>query len=216
MGKRTITIGALLVGLMLITGAAIATVGRSFASTSTSTSVPDDSPNTSAPDSTSTSLPGSSTSTSLPDSPTTTLPSGAAASSAVYQAGAAGSVTVARDGTTLFVTSVDPNSGWSFEIEQASGAEVEVKFLSGDHRIDLEAELEHGEVRVRVRDRAGDDNRGPGNGDDGDDNSGPGNGDDAGDDNSGPGNDGDDNSGPGNGDDDDHDDDHGGDDDSRG
>jgi hypothetical protein len=141
------------------------------------------------------------------------------ASSASYGAGAAGSVTIARDGNTLFVTSVDTNSGWSFEIEQASGAEVEVKFLSGDHRIDLEAELEHGEVRVRVRDRAGDDNSGPGNGDDGDDggadNSGPGNGDDDGDDNSGPGNgddDGDDNSGPGNGDDDHHDDDHGGDD----
>jgi hypothetical protein len=139
------------------------------------------------------------------------------ASSASYGAGAAGSVTIARDGNTLFVTSVDTNSGWSFEIEQASGAEVEVKFLSGDHRIDLEAELEHGEVRVRVRDRAGDDNSGPGNGDDGDDNSGPGNGDDDhhDDDHGGDDHGGDDHGGDDHGDDVDDGDDHGG-DDSRG
>ncbi len=85
---------------------------------------------------------------------------------------------------------MNANPTWVFEIEQGSGTEIEVKFVNGATRIDFNAELEDGAVRVRVGVRAddsstpgtiGDDNSGPGNASDdrsADDNSGPGNADD--------------------------------------
>jgi uncharacterized membrane protein YgcG len=70
-----------------------------------------------------------------------------------FVAGAAGTVTIARDGSTLTVAAVGANPGWVTEIEQQSGPEVEVVFRNGTARIDLEAEFEDGAVRVRVRER---------------------------------------------------------------
>ncbi len=86
--------------------------------------------------------------------------------------------------------SVNANPTWVFEVEQGSGTEIEVKFVNGATRIDFNAELEDGAVRVRVGvradelvharhdrrrqlrpgntsdDRSTDDNSGPGNADD--------------------------------------------------
>jgi hypothetical protein len=71
----------------------------------------------------------------------------------VYEVGDAGTVTIANDGTQLEIVSVDQNDGWLIEIEMATGREVEVDFRSGTRRIQFNAELEDGEIRVRARER---------------------------------------------------------------
>ena len=141
----------------------------------------------------------------------------------------AGSVTVASDGSQLRVVGTSANPGWKVEIERGTGREVEVQFENGARRIDVNAELEDGEIRARVREQRIDDDDGTTTTDDStdattddstdtttddttDDSTGTtidDHGDD--DDNSGPGNahedddddDDDDNSGPGHGGDDD-------------
>ena len=60
-------------------------------------------------------------------------------------------MTIASNGSSLTITSVDPAPGWSFEIEVSSGVEVEADFRNGTRRIQFNAQLEDGEVRVRVR-----------------------------------------------------------------
>jgi hypothetical protein len=115
-------------------------------------------------------------------------------------------------GGTLTLVSATPNAGWRVEIEQGTGREIEVDFRAGTRRVQVNVELEDGQVRERVRvrddadgsetriengqivrqDDGDDDHSGPGSGDDDgvdDDNSGPGSGDDDGvdDDNSGSG-----------------------------
>ena len=81
---------------------------------------------------------------------TVNLPDG---STQTFPAGAAGTATIGRSGATLTVVAVGTNAGWTAEVEQASGPEVEVEFRNGTARIDLEAEFEDGAVRVRVRER---------------------------------------------------------------
>ena len=71
----------------------------------------------------------------------------------VYEVGDAGTVTITNDGTQLEIVSVDQNDGWLIEIEMATGREVEVDFRSGTRRIQFNAELEDGEIRVRARER---------------------------------------------------------------
>ena len=131
--------------------------------------------------------PSAATPTPAQDETSANVPDGA---TATFAAGEAGSVTIRRAGGALTVVSVNANPTWVFEIEQGSGTEIEVKFVNGATRIDFNAELEDGAVRVRVGVRAddsstpgtiGDDNSGPGNASDDrstDDNSGPGNADD--------------------------------------
>jgi hypothetical protein len=123
-----------------------------------------------------------------------------------------GTVTYTVDGGTLSVASAVPSSGWSAEVEQSSGREIEVDFRSGTRRVQVNIEFEDGQVRerVRVRDDANDaeiriengvvvrQEPGDDHGDDGD-NSGPGS------DNSGSGSSGSDNSGSGSGHDEDDD-----------
>ena len=121
------------------------------------------------------------------DQSTVTVPDGG---TSMFAAGDAGSVTIRRTSGTLSVVSVNANAGWASEVEQGTGVEVEVKFVNGTTRIDFNAELEDGGVRVRVRastadqvasDDSRDHNSGPGNVSDDrstDDNSGPGNVDD--------------------------------------
>jgi hypothetical protein len=114
------------------------------------------------------------TSTSLPDLPGTAVTAnddrrsvafvpGAIADGATqtFSAGAAGTVTINRSGLTLTVVATTVNPGWTREIERGAGPEVEVVFTNGTTRIDLEAEFEDGEVRVRIRERTAD-NSGPG------------------------------------------------------
>jgi hypothetical protein len=70
-------------------------------------------------------------------------------------AGAAGFVTVTRDASgVLRVVAVAPAAGWVFEIEPGDEiGEAEVDFRNGVSRVQFNAELEDGAVRVRVRTR---------------------------------------------------------------
>jgi len=77
------------------------------------------------------------------------VPPGAA--SRVVDAGPAGTVTVAESGGTLTLVSVTPGSGWTSEIEQAFGREVEVDFRQGTQRVQVSVEIEDGAVRERLR-----------------------------------------------------------------
>jgi hypothetical protein len=72
-----------------------------------------------------------------------------------FVAGAAGSVEITRTGDTLSVARTAPNAGWVVEVESGAGEEIEVQFTNGASRVDFNAELEDGELRVRVRDGAG-------------------------------------------------------------
>ncbi|MDH5616918.1 MAG: hypothetical protein OEY62_10310 [Acidimicrobiia bacterium] len=102
-----------------------------------------------------------SASTTIPASSgftSTTMPSAAndSGSSVTYKAGGGGTVTIASSGSSLTIVSVDPSVGWASEVEVASGREVEADFRNGSRRIQFNAELEDGEVRIRVRDGADD------------------------------------------------------------
>jgi hypothetical protein len=79
--------------------------------------------------------------------------SGQASHVRVVSAGAAGSVTVVSDGTSLGLLTTSPNPGWQVEVEQSAGREVEVTFRSGALRVDVNVELEDGQIRERVRTR---------------------------------------------------------------
>ncbi|MFL6203746.1 MAG: hypothetical protein ACJ739_00195 [Acidimicrobiales bacterium] len=117
-------------------------------------------------------------------------------------AAGAGTVIYAIESGSLRLVTATPTSGWAVEVEQGGGREIELDFRSGTQRVQVNVEIEDGEVRerVRLRDDATDtdvrtedgvvqaDNSGPGTVHDaGDDNSGPGSVDDSADDNSGPG-----------------------------
>ena len=124
-------------------------------STSTTVTVPDDSGTTptSLPDDSST------TSTSMPDgssSTSTTLPSaGGDAITVTHDAGDGGTVTIARNGSNLSIVAINPAAGWSHEVEVASGLQVEADFRNGGRRIQFDAEIEDGEVRIRIRESNG-------------------------------------------------------------
>lgn len=145
----------------------------------------------------------SSTSSTIDDTSTSSSAPGSSVASEVrtIAAGEAGSVMVSVQGSSLSLVSASPNRGWQVEVESASGREIEVKFVSGTMRVDVNVEIEDGQVRerVRIRDDADgteirfedgvvvrfepsedrDDSSGPGSGDEdaADDSSGPGSGD---------------------------------------
>jgi len=90
------------------------------------------------------------------------VPNGAAPDGSAAAAGqhslrtVGGTVTYTVDGATLTLVDAAPASGWTVEVEQASGPEIEVDFRSGTRRVQANVELEDGQVRerVRVRDEA--------------------------------------------------------------
>jgi hypothetical protein len=88
-----------------------------------------------------------------PGSETTAREQAVAGVETVYEVGDAGTVTLTNDGAQLEVVSVNQNDGWQIEIEMAAGREVEVDFGNGTRRIQFNAELEDGEIRVRARER---------------------------------------------------------------
>ncbi|MFQ5557427.1 MAG: hypothetical protein ACE5GB_07970, partial [Acidimicrobiales bacterium] len=65
----------------------------------------------------------------------------------------AGSVSYVVDGSILRVVDVVTSSGWSAFVERGADREVEVTFRNDGARVDLNLELEDGQVRVRIRDR---------------------------------------------------------------
>ena len=210
--RRTVIAGLLASGLVLTTGAGPAPSLLAAASPS------DDRASTSA-----------STTATAETTATAVTNARAGTGSRTLDAAGAGTVTFTQSGGRLSLVSAVPSTGWTVEVEQAGGVEIEVDFRKGTRRVQVNLEIEDGGVRerVRIRDEAdgteirlengevvrfddGDDERLDDDAVDDDrrdaDNSGPGSGDDT--DNSGPGS-GDldddhsgDNSGPGGGDDD--------------
>lgn len=98
---------------------------------------------------------GSTTSSTVDEGTTSTSALGADAPSEIrtVSAGEAGSIMVAVEGTSLRLLAASPNAGWQAEVEHAAGPEVEVTFRSGNLRVDVQIELEDGQVRERVRTR---------------------------------------------------------------
>ncbi len=153
------------------------------------------------------------TSTTVPDGPSAPAPG----ETLSVDAAGAGTVTyqVVEGGFELIAAT--PSDGWTVEVEQGAGIEIDVDFRSGSQRVQVDIEFEDGGVRERVRvrddatggrieitngqvtevrdgdggrndDRRDDDRRDDRSDDDGrPDNSGPGSADDSGRDNSGPG-----------------------------
>ena len=65
----------------------------------------------------------------------------------------AGSVTISYGATGASVVSADANPGWVATIEYDEPGEADVKFEMGDDRVDFDAQIEDGALRVRIRDR---------------------------------------------------------------
>ncbi len=122
----------------------VATAPASESSSSTSSS-------SSSTSTTSSSTSTTSSSTSTTSTTTAPLPTGTLARDVVVLD--AGSVSYAFNGSQLAIVDVSPNDGWSPSIEVSVGREVEVSFRNGEARIDLNLELEDGQIRVRIRDR---------------------------------------------------------------
>lgn len=119
-------------------------VGGGTGGGSTSSTIDDSS--SSSTSSTSSTIDDSSSSTTAPTGPTTPP-----ASVRSIDAAGAGTVLVAVEGGSLRLVAATPTSGWRVEVEQAAGREVEVDFRSGSKRVQVNVELEDGQVRERVR-----------------------------------------------------------------
>ena len=104
--------------------------------------------------------PGADDSLSTSSTTSSTFPAAISAETTMYQVGVAGTVTISSSGSTLAIVSVDPTAGWSEEIEVGSGGEVEADFRDGTRRIQFNAELEDGQIKVRVREGADDNGSG--------------------------------------------------------
>ena len=98
--------------------------------------------------------PGADDSLSTSSTTSSTFPAAISAETTMYQVGVAGTVTISSNGSTLTIVSVDPAAGWSEEVEAGSGGEVEADLRDGTRRIQFNAELEDGQIKVRVRERA--------------------------------------------------------------
>jgi frataxin-like iron-binding protein CyaY len=84
---------------------------------------------------------------SLAESQTLTLP-----------ADNAGVIVLSRANGQLQIVSATPNTGYAAEVEVAVGREVEADFRGNGLRVQFNAELEDGVVRVRIRTEADDNN----------------------------------------------------------
>lgn len=127
------------------------------AATATTAASPDLAPVDPAPSTT-----AAPTTTAVPPSPATT----AAPDVRVVSAGDAGSITVVIVGHSLELRSVDPADGWTADVENLEADEVEVRFTNQGREVELEVKLEDGELRVKLEDKADDDD--DHHGDDGD------------------------------------------------
>ena len=70
----------------------------------------------------------------------------------------AGVIVLSRANGQLQIVTATPNSGFAAEVEVAAGREVEADFRGNGIRVQFNAELEDGVVRVRIRTEADDNN----------------------------------------------------------
>ena len=100
------------------------------------------------------------TSTTVDATTSSTVAGGGAPTDEIRSLDAAGAGTViySVQGGSLRLVSATPGRGLEVEVEQGAGREVELDFRSGSKRVQVNLELEDGQVRerVRVRDDADD------------------------------------------------------------
>lgn len=145
---------AALLALAPVGGGSPADPAMALAGTSDDISGPcDEAEHADDPRCTTTSVPRSTTSTTVTTAPDDDPAPGTPPSGEVrtIDAVGAGTVVVAVEGTSLRLISATPASGWQVEVEQATGREVEVDFRAGTRRVQVNLELEDGQVRERVR-----------------------------------------------------------------
>ena len=70
----------------------------------------------------------------------------------------AGVIVLSRSNGQLLIVTATPNTGFAAEVEVAAGREVEADFRGNGLRVQFNAELEDGVVRVRIRTEADDNN----------------------------------------------------------
>lgn len=81
---------------------------------------------------------------------TTPVTAPAGATTSVYDVPQVGTVTVARSGTTLYVTAASALSGYSYEIDKAQGGLIEVEFRSASVHYEFRAKVVDGNVVTDV------------------------------------------------------------------
>jgi hypothetical protein len=87
-----------------------------------------------------------------PATPTTAAPApGGSTTGAHSLPTPGGTVAYNSNGSTLTLVSAMPANGWRVEVEQRTGREIELDFRSGSRRVQVNVEIEDGQVRERVR-----------------------------------------------------------------
>ena len=68
----------------------------------------------------------------------------------VYDVDGIGTVTVERDADGLTLIAVVSNPDWTINVEKAGPKEIEIEFRNGELEVKFEAELEYGELRIKI------------------------------------------------------------------
>ncbi len=100
---------------------------------------------------TSTTIPGGAS--LAPENATTGNSAPATGQSLTYSAGEAGTATFWVEGRSISLEDVTTNGGWTYRIDDEERDEVELDFISGTTRLRMNAEIEDGQLRVRLTDR---------------------------------------------------------------
>jgi hypothetical protein len=78
-------------------------------------------------------------------------PPGQVGEGEVFEVEEAGSVTLRRDGGRLELVSVDPASGWDYEVTDQDDDEVEIDFLRDARKVyEFKAELDDGRIEIEI------------------------------------------------------------------
>ena len=143
-------IGLAIGALGLLTGVVLASGGSPSATTVSLAGADDAAGSTSTTFGTT----GVTTDVSVPTTTDVSVPApGSPGDTRTIDATGAGAVAYAVSGDVLTVVRATPAAGWTVGVEQSTGREVEVDFRSGTRRVQVNVEVEDGEVRERVRTR---------------------------------------------------------------
>lgn len=122
---------------------------------STTTSTTSETGETSPATTTTTTAPPPTTTTTTAPPPTTTTTTGPLAYPTYDLTG--GTVVLAFGNGEVNLVSATPRAGFSADYEHTGPVEVEVKFVSNDHKSKLEAHVDNGELRVDIEEEPHDD-----------------------------------------------------------
>jgi hypothetical protein len=128
------------------------TVADPVATTSTSATPQAPTSTTAAPPQTTTTAPPAATTTTAPAPTTTTAPPTTTTSAVTYQTYTliGGTVTLSIGNGEVRIASAVANAGFDTDIERNGPRQVEVEFESNDHKSELSAHFENGELEVKT------------------------------------------------------------------